>query len=66
MNHDDQKANCTYVPDSLLTTKEAAQYLRCSESLLAHARMNKTGPRWHRIGKRNIVYKFSDLLIEAR
>lgn len=44
----------------LLTTREAAEYLRQSESTLAHWRVAGTGPRTVRIGRR-VLYRRDDL-----
>jgi excisionase family DNA binding protein len=47
--------------DRLLTPKEAANFLRVSESWLAKARMRGDGPPFVKIG-RSIRYRQSDLL----
>ena len=44
----------------LLTTREAAEYLRQSESTLAHWRMVGKGPRSVRLGRR-VLYRRGDL-----
>lgn len=48
------------MPD-LLTTREAADYLRQTASTLAHWRSAGTGPRFVRIGRR-VVYRRTDLV----
>ena len=45
----------------LLTPKEAAQFLRVSESFLAKARMRGDGPRYRKLS-RAVRYSISDLL----
>jgi predicted DNA-binding transcriptional regulator AlpA len=53
--------------DALLTEKEAAQYIRMSQSFLAKDRMNgyrtghKHGPEFIKTGMRNIRYRKEDL-----
>ena len=47
--------------DRLLTPKEAANFLRVSQSWLAKARMRGDGPPFVKIG-RSIRYRESDLL----
>ncbi len=47
--------------DRLLTPKEAANFLRVSDSWLAKARMQGNGPPFVKIG-RSIRYRESDLL----
>jgi hypothetical protein len=44
----------------LLTLKEAAKWLRISESQLLAMRMKKIGPTWRMIGGR-VVYDVKDL-----
>lgn len=44
----------------LLTTAEAADYLRLSPMTLKHWRQQKKGPPWGQMG-RNIVYRRRDL-----
>jgi len=46
--------------DPLLTTKEAAEHLRCSESYLAKERGKGTGPEFITLG-RSIRYRRSSL-----
>jgi predicted DNA-binding transcriptional regulator AlpA len=46
--------------DLLLTTKDAAGELKCSESFLAKARMKGTGPAYVLLG-RAVRYRRSDL-----
>tara|TARA_R110000868_G_scaffold407650_2_gene689294 strand:- start:609 stop:842 length:234 start_codon:yes stop_codon:yes gene_type:complete len=61
--------NITHQPkgSELLTEKEAAQYIRMSQSFLAKDRMNgyrsghKQGPEFIKIGMRNIRYRKEDL-----
>jgi len=48
-------------PDELLTSKEAARFLRVSESYLAKARMRGDGPRYRKLS-RAVRYVMSDLL----
>jgi hypothetical protein len=45
----------------LLTPKEAAKFLRVSESFLAKARMRGDGPRYRKLS-RAVRYAMSDLL----
>lgn len=45
----------------LLTTREAAAYLRQSESTLNHWRIDKKGPKHLRIGRR-VLYRRPDLV----
>jgi hypothetical protein len=45
----------------LLITSEAADYLRCSASLLNKMRMAGLGPRFVRVGSR-VRYRVSDLV----
>ena len=45
----------------LLTPKEAAKFLRLSESFLAKARMRGDGPRYRKLS-RAVRYSMSDLL----
>ncbi len=47
--------------ERLLTSREAATFLRVSESWLAKARVNAIGPAFIRVG-RSIRYRESDLL----
>jgi predicted DNA-binding transcriptional regulator AlpA len=47
--------------DRLLTPKEAAKFLRVSESFLAKARMRGDGPRYRKLS-RAVRYSMSDLL----
>jgi len=49
------------MPDELLETKEAAEFLKISISWLAKARAAKDGPPYIRIG-RNIRYSKAALL----
>jgi predicted DNA-binding transcriptional regulator AlpA len=51
----------TIEAERLLTPREAADFLRVSESWLAKARMRGDGPPFLRIG-RSIRYRQSDLL----
>ncbi|WP_345801018.1 helix-turn-helix domain-containing protein [Microbacterium sp. AZCO] len=46
--------------DELLTTAEAAEYLRQTPSALNQWRVARRGPRFVRIGKR-VLYRQSDL-----
>jgi predicted DNA-binding transcriptional regulator AlpA len=45
----------------LLTPKEAAKFLRLSESFLAKARMRGDGPRYRKLS-RAVRYSMSDLI----
>ena len=45
----------------LLTPKEAAKFLRLSESFLAKARMRGDGPRYRKLS-RSVRYSMSDLV----
>ena len=45
----------------LLTPKEAARFLRLSESFLAKARMRGDGPRYRKLS-RAVRYSMSDML----
>ena len=47
--------------ENLLTPKEAARFLRLSESFLAKARMRGDGPRYRKLS-RAVRYSMSDLL----
>lgn len=47
--------------ETLLTPKEAAKFLRVSESFLAKARMRGDGPRYRKLS-RAVRYAMSDLL----
>jgi predicted DNA-binding transcriptional regulator AlpA len=47
--------------EGLLTPKEAAKFLRLSESFLAKARMRGDGPRYRKLS-RAVRYSMSDLL----
>jgi predicted DNA-binding transcriptional regulator AlpA len=47
--------------ETLLTPKEAARFLRLSESFLAKARMRGDGPRYRKLS-RAVRYSMSDLL----
>ncbi len=49
----------------LLTPKEAAAFLRMSESYLAKARMRGDGPRYRKLS-RSVRYTKTDLLIWLR
>ncbi len=52
----------TLPPDQrLLTTREAAAYLRVSKSYLDKLRVYGGGPKFLRYGKRKILYRMSDL-----
>ena len=46
--------------ETLLTPKEAARFLRLSESFLAKARMRGDGPRYRKLS-RAVRYSMSDL-----
>lgn len=48
------------MPD-LLTTSEAADYLRQTASTLAHWRSSGSGPQFIRLGRR-VVYRKDDLV----
>ena len=47
--------------ETLLTPKEAAKFLRLSESFLAKARMRGDGPRYRKLS-RAVRYAMSDLV----
>lgn len=47
--------------DQLLTTKEAALYLRVSPYTLVKHRQAKLGPKFVKIGSRTVRYRVSDL-----
>lgn len=47
--------------DDLLTTAEAAEYLRQSPSALNQWRVAKRGPKFIRVGRR-VLYRRSDLV----
>jgi len=46
---------------TLLTNKQAADYLGCREQLLVSWRYENRGPAFHRLGGRMIRYAKSDL-----
>ncbi len=46
--------------DELLTTEEAASFLKCSEEHVARMRMQKRGPRYYKHGK-IVRYSKADL-----
>jgi len=48
-------------PGRLLTTREAAAYLRVSKSYLDKLRVYGGGPTFHRLAARKIVYRRSAL-----
>ena len=50
-----------YNPSDLLTTEEAASFLRFSGATLRNRRHLKLGPTFVRVGKRACRYRFSDL-----
>ena len=45
-----------------LTTEEAAEFLGCSVSHLAHLRMQGRGPRFIKISKKTVRYLRDDLI----
>ena len=47
--------------ESLLTTSEAASYLRMTTPALAQLRYRRVGPDFIRLGKRSIRYRLGDL-----
>ena len=47
--------------DRLRTTKETADFLRCSERALERWRSTGDGPRFVRIGPRRVAYREADL-----
>jgi len=49
------------MPSELLTTREAAGYLRLAITTLEHWRLEGRGPRWIRLSIRQIRYRRADL-----
>jgi len=45
----------------LLTTREAAGYLRLAITTLEHWRLEGRGPAWFRLSKRQIRYRRADV-----
>ena len=43
------------------SVREAAQYLSLSKSFLDHARLSGDGPKFIRVGRRNVLYLREDL-----
>ena len=50
---------------TMLTVREAANYLRISKSFLDKSRATGAGPEFIRIGKRKILYRVCDLDVWA-
>ena len=48
-------------PGQLLTTGEAAERLRLSEKALEHWRRRGDGPRFVRLGRNCVRYRFEDI-----
>ncbi|MCV7191868.1 helix-turn-helix transcriptional regulator [Mycolicibacterium brumae] len=44
------------------TSKEVAEYLRTSEMGLAQLRYKGNGPKFVRVGKRKVIYRWADVL----
>ena len=54
--------NTTSLPSSMLTTKEAAIYLKLSASSLNKMRMHPgAGPIYAKMGPRRVAYRLADL-----
>lgn len=49
--------------ETLLTTKEVADYIGLSEYTIARYRLKGTGPKYFYIGKKSIRYKKEDVEI---
>jgi hypothetical protein len=60
-NNQSQPSTTAYNPSDLLTTEEAASFLRFSGATLRNQRHRKQGPAFVRVGKRAVRYRFSDL-----
>jgi len=57
------KPSCHGAKDTeLLTPREAASFLRLSESCLAKARMRGDGPKYRKLSRRAVRYLKADLL----
>lgn len=54
--------SAAHSPDDLLSVREAAAVLHASVMTLNNWRSLRLGPRFHKIGKRIVRYKRSDLL----
>jgi predicted DNA-binding transcriptional regulator AlpA len=55
-------ANATPLPPPMLTTKEAAAYLKLSKSSLDKMRMHPgAGPIYVKMGPRRVAYRLADL-----
>lgn len=50
----------THVPPEWMTAKQASEYLGVSTHTLAHWRVERRGPRWHRYGNfsRNALVRY--------
>jgi hypothetical protein len=55
-----EEGDAVIIPANFLSAPEAAQYLRCSESWLAHQRGTGRGPPFVKWGLR-VIYRRSDL-----
>ena len=63
ISNNENGAKHPVLPDlELLTPKEAARFLKLSESFLAKARMRGDGPRYRKLS-RSVRYTKSDLLL---
>ena len=47
--------------NQFLTTNEAAERLRLSPRTLERFRLDGTGPRWCRVGRRRVIYSAADI-----
>ena len=58
---DDDDRGADHMPQMLMTTAEAARHLGISPGHLSSLRCWGLGPRWRRIGAKNVRYERADL-----
>jgi hypothetical protein len=56
-----EAANILAMSELSLTAKEAAAFLRCSESTLRNWRCEGRGPAFHKLSERKVIYDRADL-----